>query len=62
MKRTEIMKNSKSYKIGYEDGEKKGKEIVIKQVLKFVDEECKFIADIHSDSLLDRLVKIIKNL
>ena len=62
MKRIEIMKNSKSYKMGYEDGKKNGKELVIKQVLKFVDEECRFIVDIHSDSLLDRLVKIIKKL
>jgi hypothetical protein len=62
MKREEIIKNSKSYKIGYEDGKKNGKELVIKQVVKFVDEECRFIADIYSDSLLDRLVKVVKKI
>lgn len=56
MKRIEIIKQSKSYAIGYEQG----KNDVIKQVLKFVDDESKFIPNVHSDTLLDRLVKMIK--
>jgi len=40
----------------------KGKKDVINKVLEFVEEECEFLPDIHSDNLLDRLVKFIKNL
>ena len=58
MKRIEIIKQSKSYAIGYEEGKKDA----IEKVLKFVDKESKFIAGISSDMLLDRLVKEVKKL
>lgn len=58
MKRIEIIKQSKSYAIGYEQGKKD----IIQKILKFVDNECEFIPNVHSDSLLDRLVDFIKNI
>lgn len=35
---------------------------IIARLKKFIDNESKFIADIHSDSLLDRLAKLIKEI
>ena len=35
---------------------------IIKKILNFVDEESKFIVDIGSDMLLDRIVKEIKKI
>lgn len=58
MKRIEIIMNSKGYAMGCD----KGKQDTIEKILKFVDEESKFLPDIHSDALLDRLVKFIKKL
>ena len=46
----------------FEKGFNKGKEVVVKQIEKFIEDESKFIPDIHSDALLDRLVKFIKKL
>lgn len=43
---------------GYEQGKKD----IVKKILKFVDEESEFIPDIHSDTLLDRLVKFVKDI
>lgn len=40
----------------------KGKKFIISKVLKFIDEESEFLPDIHSDALLDRLVKFIKKI
>ena len=52
------MLESSSFFVGYE----KGKEKVKKEILNFVDKESEFLPDIHSDALLDRLVKLVKNL
>lgn len=35
---------------------------IIEKLKTFIDKESKFIADIHSDSLLDRLAKLIKEI
>ena len=40
----------------------KGKKFITSKVLKFVDKESEFLPDIHSDALLDRLVKFIKKI
>jgi endonuclease III-like uncharacterized protein len=55
------MKRSKEVKAFFQ-GYELGKRETIEKILKFVDDECEFIIDIHCDSLLDRLVKIIKKL
>lgn len=54
----EIIRNSKGFTFGYEEGKKD----TIEKILKFVDKESEFLPDIHSDALLDRLVKFIKKL
>ena len=43
-------------------GFSKGKKNIIDKILKFVEEESRFIPDIHSDALLDRLVKFVKKI
>lgn len=58
MKINEKIKKSKSFVVGYEQGKKD----TIKKILNFVDEESKFIVDIGSDMLLDRIVKEIKKI
>lgn len=58
MKKNDIIKNSKGFLMGCEQGKKE----TIEKILKFVDKECEFIPDKHSDSLLDRLVKFVKNI
>lgn len=58
MKINEKIKQSKSFIVGYEQGKKD----TIKKILNFVDEESKFIVDIGSDMLLDRIVKEIKKI
>ncbi len=35
---------------------------IIEAIRRFIDKECKFIADIHSDKLLDRLAKLLREL
>lgn len=35
---------------------------IIARLKTFIDKESKFIADIYSDSLLDRLAKLIKEI
>ena len=58
MKVSKRIKESKSYAIGYEEGKKE----TIDKLIKFVDNESKFMPDIHTDKLLDRLVNFIKKL
>lgn len=43
-------------------GFNKGKQVVLQKILKFVDNECEFIPNVHSDALLDRLVDFVKKL
>ena len=52
----------KCYKSGYADGIKEGKRQAVEQILKFVEEESKFILHNTEDMLLDRLVKEIKKI
>lgn len=40
----------------------KGKEDTINKIKKFIEQESKFMPDVHVDQLLDRLVKFIKEL
>lgn len=40
----------------------KGKKEIVEKVLKFVEDESEFMLDVHTDSLLDRLVKFIKKI
>lgn len=35
---------------------------IIETIKKFIDKESKFLPDIHSDILLDRLAKLIKEI
>ena len=58
MKTSKTIIQSKSYAIGYEQGKKQA----LEQILKFVEEESKFIPNVHSDTLLDRLVKEVKKI
>lgn len=58
MKRIEMIKQSKSYAIGYEQGKKD----IVDKILKFVDKECEFIPNSAYNLLLDRLVKEVKQL
>lgn len=46
----------------YESGYKDGKKEVIDKLLRFVDNESKFIASKSMDLLLDRIVKEIKKI
>ena len=43
-------------------GFEKGKKHILDKIYKFVEQESEFMADTHSDMLLDRLVKFIKKL
>ena len=58
MKRMEIIRNSKGFALGYEEGKK----FAVEKIIEFINEECEFIPDITSDMLLDRLVKVIKKI
>lgn len=58
MKKIEKIMQSKSYIMGYN----KGKKEVLDAVKNFIDKESKFLPDIHSDALLDRLVDLLKKI
>lgn len=58
MKKKESRFDINAFMKGYE----KGKKETVEKVLKFVEDESEFMLDVHTDSLLDRLVKIIKKL
>ena len=47
-----------AHKLGFDNGVKS----TVNAVLRFIDEESRFTVDIHSDSLLDRLVSFLKKL
>ena len=54
----ELVCNNNAFWAGYQ----KGKKDTAKKMLDFVDKECKFIAGVESDLMLDRLVNFIKKL
>ena len=58
MKKKIDKENLEIFMIGFS----KGKKNIIDKILKFVEEESRFIPDIHSDALLDRLVKFVKKI
>lgn len=47
-----------AHKLGFDSGAK----YVVGKILQFIEKESEFTVDVHSDSLLDRLVNFIKKI
>ena len=48
--------------LAYKNGYEKGTKDTVEQILKFVEQESKFIAGVSADMLLDRIVKEVKKI